>query len=273
MPTNSNNPVLLSEAFRDDLRRLKERKADSDARNAMPKWKKLFEETTAALEQLRTPKKRAQMSKNIRNLRSILPLLPAADRDAIDCLLERVETFVKEFRPKQRRGDWMIPQLILQLAEISKVHLSTEADPTNRKPDWKWIGKTIYEEFPELNHGGLLSRENLWAKKQARWAMKKASKFKETPFGAFRTDPLPSSRMDDNSDERSRSARISDSVSANEDEEILRKLASARDWATTHNAAAILKAAHEKAAQKAPTEPRERKKSAKTPVKRIPRQK
>ncbi len=46
-------------------------------------------------------------------------------------LLLFFEDYVQVLRPKKHRGDPIMPQLLVELAEILKL--------TTREPDWKWV--------------------------------------------------------------------------------------------------------------------------------------
>jgi len=143
------NEVASSTAKEEDLRGRRERRAAVAVRN----WQMLDREMTCVLDQLNEPKKRAQFSRDIRRARDriksvspVLAALPDVPRieirrpsnkdytivkahEVLDCLLGLVETFVEAFQPKRHRGNPLLPQLIQNLADISKQETG--------KRDWK----------------------------------------------------------------------------------------------------------------------------------------
>jgi len=145
----------------------------------------------ASLNQLNRRAKRTQFSEQLKRTRerilSISPLLAADSKvplvqiamagddeyktikahEILVRLLEFFEGYVLALRPKRHRGDPIMPQLLLELAEISKL--------TTGEPDWK-SGAGKIQAKNGIHHG----------KRAGRWALRTVSNFKRKRFGSFR---------------------------------------------------------------------------------------
>ena len=178
--------VPSSRPLRDDPYGHREATADL----ALTKWFRLYDQI-AALNQLNGRAKRDRLCNQLKRTReglaSIAPLLKADSKVPVleigrpgengyksvkanlilDRLLQFFDDYVQAVQPKRHRGDPVMPQILLELAEISKL--------TTGDPDWKWVEQKIVAKTG-IHRG----------KKPGRWALRTASDFKRRKFGSFR---------------------------------------------------------------------------------------
>jgi len=75
---------------------------------------------------------------------------------------------------RRKRGDAVLPQLLQNLAELSKL--------TTGRSDWRWVGEKIKMSVQGNHHGDEMQ--------QADWARKTPSRFYKKPFGLFHRQRL-----------------------------------------------------------------------------------
>jgi hypothetical protein len=194
-------PSLEAKKVKPDRQKKKDPERDlreSTVQLVVQNWSEFRRKTLSAAEKLNEPRKRQRLCRLFQNAADNLRLLEPVlllDRSIPEievrmpgestlkrekpgrllvALLDAFAGYVKAIQPKKgTRGDAITPQLLQQLAELSRLNTG--------RTDWVWVGQKI-KCVPGYIHGDEMQ--------QADWARKTASQFFRHPFGLFKRRPL-----------------------------------------------------------------------------------